>query len=188
MKHAKPLPDQVTLKRLFDYDQQSGILTWLERLPSDFQSERSAHACSVWNAKYAGKSAGSVQSNGYIVTSIYGTNCRVHRVIWKWMTGSDAEFVDHIDCDRSNNRWANLRSVSKAENARNCKIRRDNISGYPGVGYLQSRGLYYAEIGLGLSRHSMTLGYFSTIQEAIAARKAAEILLDYRRDHAKHNM
>ncbi len=54
--------------------------------------------------------------NGYRKVVILRQPCLLHRVIWAWITGSDPGdlCVDHIDRDRGNNRWGNLR-VGTAE-------------------------------------------------------------------------
>ena len=54
--------------------------------------------------------------NGYRKVVICEQPCLLHRVVWMWMTGEDPGdlYLDHIDRDRGNNRWWNLR-VGTAE-------------------------------------------------------------------------
>jgi hypothetical protein len=43
--------------------------------------------------------------------------------------------VDHINRDRSDNTWSNLREASRTENCGNQKDRANNTSGYRGVAW-----------------------------------------------------
>ena len=44
-----------------------------------------------------------------------------HRLIWVWMTGEDPGdmVIDHINQDGLDNRWENLRKVTKSQNNAN---------------------------------------------------------------------
>lgn len=88
------------------------------------------------------------------------------------MTGAwPRQFVDHVNCDRTDNRWSNLRDASPSQNARNIGKRRDNKSGFKGVSFHNRAGRYRAEIRVkGRTRH---LGLFNTPQEASKAYEAA---------------
>jgi hypothetical protein len=65
--------------------------------------------------------------NGYRKLVINRQPCLLHRVVWVWLTGEDPGelMVDHIDRDRGNNRWWNLRLGSAELNSVNT----------PGKGY-----------------------------------------------------
>jgi hypothetical protein len=71
---------------------------------------------------------------GYVHFSIDGIRVYGHRVAVLLVTGAwpDAE-VDHIDRNRSNNRWSNLRQAAHSENAHNRAIYRNNSSGLKGI-------------------------------------------------------
>lgn len=97
-----------------------------------------------------------------------------HRVAWLWMTGEwpDGD-IDHIDGDGHNNRWSNLRCVSRSVNALNGGAYRTNALGVRGVYHKGPRYKtrpFCAEIMVdGKKRH---LGMYATIDEASAAYQA----------------
>jgi hypothetical protein len=55
-------PTKALVREFLDYDPPTGVLRWKQRQRKWFSSKR---ACSIWNALYAGKVAGSVALNGY---------------------------------------------------------------------------------------------------------------------------
>lgn len=108
---------------------------------------------------------------GYVAISVDQVQFKAHRLAFLFMTGElpdEGMEVDHIDGDRKNNRWENLRLVTRGENARNCARRSDNRSGSVGVGFHKGRGQWRARLA---KKH---LGWFLTKEEAIEAREAAE--------------
>jgi hypothetical protein len=124
------------VRSILDYDPETGLLTWKRR-------ERVSRQ---WNTKYAGKEAG-VLSLGYIKIRIEKRAYQAHRLIWLMMTGSwPKEQIDHIDMDRSNNRWVNLREASNAENMRNTKAHIDNSSGFKGVYFVNDRNKFRGSV------------------------------------------
>lgn len=79
------------------------------------------------------------------------------------------EMVDHINGDPFDNRRANLRFASHAQNMRNRKLQKNNLLKVKGV--QKSRDKFRARI-----RHAgvvYNLGVFQTIEEAAEAYKAA---------------
>jgi hypothetical protein len=80
--------------------------------------------------------AGIATHRGYIVVRIGGTLYAAHRVIWKLMTGSEPPtHIDHIDTNRSNNAWSNLREADNSKNMMNSPVSRQNTSGAKGVSW-----------------------------------------------------
>lgn len=154
-----PVPE---LRKLIDYDPGSGTFTWRTRkLPK-------------WDAKFAGKTAGSVAATGYVTLRIMDRAYLAHRVAWAMVTGEwpGSLQIDHIDGDRSNNRIANLRLATNAENAQNTGARSRNTSGYLGVVWFKPKRKWKAEIRAGgRYRH---LGYFDDPAEAHAAYVSAK--------------
>jgi hypothetical protein len=73
--------------------------------------------------------------------------------------------VDHINGDKTDNRWENLRQVSRHHNLTNCKVHRKGQ--FPGVRF--SDGRWQFRIQKDKVRHYF--GGFKTEKEAIAAYK-----------------
>ncbi len=84
----------------------------------------------------------------------------MHRVIAGAKIG---EHVDHINGDKKDNRKANLRIVTKQQNAFNAKMHKDNKVGYKGV-RRKPNGRYYAVITK--NGKSYWLGTVDTAKEA----------------------
>jgi hypothetical protein len=177
-KHRVSLPSQEVLKQMLDYDPKSGLLWWKHRTPEMFAStagRSQLHSCAQFNSKWGGKLAIDKEWNGYLVGRLNYLNVQAHRVIWKWMTGEDADVVDHIDGNGCNNAFVNLRNVTEGENHRNRKLRGDNKYGVHGVRFDRKSKKWVAIIQITCP----------TLEEAVAARKAAEAVLGYHENHGR---
>lgn len=122
-----------------------------------------------------GSFAGSLDSsNGYIKIRVNGHVIYAHRLAWLFMTGSFPDFeVDHINGSRSDNRWANLRQATRAQNGSNLKLKTNNTSGYSGVSFEKIGNKWVAYINI--SGRKVSLGRYDIKEDAISARKTAEI-------------
>ena len=69
--------------------------------------------------KETGKRAGWLNSNGYERVTVNGKNFYVHRIVYFLKTGKEPQFIDHIDGDRRNNSFSNLRSCTRVQNNQN---------------------------------------------------------------------
>ncbi len=157
------------LNDLLVYDATSGMLYWRERSRKYFKRDGDQKR---WNTRYAGRGAMTPNGiTGYIDGFILRNMNRAHRVAWAmyygvWPSGN----IDHINGNRLDNRIANLRCVTKGENARNVKRSKLNTSGVTGVSPFKGRWRACIRLG-GAQRH---LGIFDTLEAAAQARKAAE--------------
>lgn len=159
--HSMADSDSLTaqrLRELLHYDPDTGLFIWLAR-------------CS--NRALPGSIAGGGQSQGYLAIGVDRRRYLAHRLAWLYMTGAwPAAQVDHIDRDRKNNRWSNLREATAKQNAENAAAHRDSASGVKGIGWVASRQKWVARICSNGERKQ--IGSFCTLEEAMAARQAAE--------------
>lgn len=114
--------------------------------------------------KSTGFSDYSTTDHGYGQVIIDGKNCKVHRVIWAWMTGSWPEHeIDHKNLNRNDNRWENLRHATRSQNKANSRLYRNSRSGFKGVQKI-AEDRYRAS--LRLNGKYIHLGYFKCPKEA----------------------
>jgi hypothetical protein len=138
-------PLEKTIRATLAYDPETGWLTW----------------------KTNGQRADNgISDAGYRLVYVNRKGLRAHRVAFLLTVGRwPTEHIDHINRNREDNRWSNLREVTASENARNktpfnelpktgirprgqywealTRIRRGN-NGY-GAGTWLSHGLYTTE-------------------------------------------
>lgn len=80
--------------------------------------------------------------------------------------------IDHIDGNKTNNAIHNLRLATASQNLMNTGLRSDNRSGVKGVSFVQRLQKYTASIRK--NGKIVFLGNFARMEDAVAARKAAE--------------
>ena len=98
-----------------------------------------------------------------------------HHIAFVLMIGRFPARVDHVDGNKSNNRWDNLEEVTTAQNNQNLKKRKRKYDNDLPRGVRRSRGndKYYARItSNGVSHH---LGIFDTVEEASYAYESARL-------------
>lgn len=148
---------QGRLKELLHYCPDTGVFTRRVRTS---------------NRVHVGDVAGNRHCAGYWEICLGGKKHLAHRLAFLYMTGEwPKEHVDHINSDRNDNRWANLRAATNSENMQNVRVaREDNQSGL--LGAHRNRRRYFAKIRVdGKTRR---LGSFGTAQEAHDAYMAAK--------------
>jgi hypothetical protein len=146
------------LRKLLHYNPETGVFTRLVR-----------------DGKWLpGQVAGSAQaSHGYVAIGVAGKPRLAHRLAWLYVYGEWPDgVIDHINRDRTDNRIVNLRSVSQAENGQNAKLSCRNKSGHKGVIWYRRDQVWRAYIVV--NQVSIHLGYYPHIDDAVAARRAAE--------------
>jgi hypothetical protein len=75
--------------------------------------------------------------------------------------------MDHVNGDRADNRWCNLREAMQSQNQANTSMRADNIFGYKGVCWHKGHRKWTAKIQVSGERRY--LGYFDTPERAFIA-------------------
>lgn len=137
------------LKSILNYDPETGVFTWLHDHRGPVR---------------AGDVAGRTKPNGYISVKIAQQEFYAHRLAYLYMTGTFPEHeVDHINRNRADNRWVNLRSASAANNKANTPVRRTSAVGLKGVSLHKKSGKWRARI------QTDTIGYYETPEFAHAA-------------------
>lgn len=119
-----------------------------------------------------------LSAKGYVVRSIWKDGhkptLRLHRVLLGLEPGDPRE-VDHINRDKLDNRRANLRIVTRAENGQNVSGQQSSTSAYRGVHWDSARRCWRAKVKIsGRERH---VGRFASEQEAGLAVAAARTLI-----------
>lgn len=116
----------------------------------------------------AGQAAGSIHGDGRIFIGLLGFRFAAHRLAVLWMTGRmPTDEVDHINCNHSDNRWANLRECTSSQNKWNRRANFSNGTGVKGVRYKKRRNKF--EASFKVNRREIYLGSFSTLSEASRA-------------------
>jgi hypothetical protein len=142
---------QQELKQYLHYDPQTGIWKWRK-------------------GRRAGKRAGGLTNNSrghrYWNIGFGGRRYTASHLAYFYMIGEwPVEEMDHINRIAADDRWENLRSVTRSENEWNKEKYRNNKSGAKGI-YLQ-HGKWVARIRRNGIRR--TIGNFETVQEAATA-------------------
>lgn len=167
------MPEIVPVQRLreyFAYHPDDGLIVW-----------KRGHGRTFANA--AGTPAFStVNSDGYLNGKFDGVILKAHRVAWALHTGAWPDgSIDHINGNRIDNRFANLRVVDHVTNGHNRRLSANNTTGFNGVVFRPKYGNYAASIRhLGKRRH---LGTFSFAEDAAAAVKEAAVLFGFHSNH-----
>jgi len=144
------------LSQIFSCDAVRGVLIWKKG-----SSRRGA-----------GTIAGCKSNDGYVVVRHNGQQYRAHRLIWALHHGSwpDGD-LDHINCDKADNRIANLRLCDDTRNQWNIPAR-EGSSSHKGVGRYKNK--WRARIRIGGGKR-LELGVFSSEEEAAEAYRKASI-------------
>ena len=141
---------------IFNYNINTGIFTWKK-------SRRGV-------AK--GVVAGTLRQDGYVHLCIGEERHFAHRVVYLLMEGYMPEQVDHINGNRSDNRWENLRACTPSENSQNRRIT-NSKSGFKNVNWHEQTKKWRVQVMI--DGKSRSFGLYSNIEDAkrvaIIARK-----------------
>lgn len=160
---AKTMPDAAYLRECFDYNPETGELTWRRRPRAHFGTYKGWR---MWSCRYPGAKVGRKDQKGYTYVKIDHSGWFAHRIIWVLQTGDDPGplQIDHCNCDKSDNRWGNLRLATHWQNRVHSPGWKK--SGLP-KGVTKSWRRFHAACKLNGRRHY--LGTFATAEEASAA-------------------
>ena len=100
-------PNLESLRAKLFYNQSTGEFTWTNQaMPAQ-----------------RGKKAGQAMLSGYYRLGFEGLDYYQHHLAWYYVTGIwPEEQIDHIDRNKGNNAFANLREATSQENTQNSKV------------------------------------------------------------------
>lgn len=129
-----------------------GLCALVDKADYDWLMQWNWSACPIRYTAYAYRTIG------------HGKKLAIHQAIMQPPPGMQ---VDHINHDGLDNRRANLRIVTRAENLRNRRVFRNSKAGIKGVRYEDGKGwkMVFAR-------------YFDTAEEAAEARQRIEGFFD----------
>lgn len=141
------------LKSWLSYNEYTGEFTWLKSNNRRIK---------------IGSRAGSLCGE-YRRIMINRVSYLEHQLAWYFMKGVWPSLdIDHRNTIKIDNRWENLREVSKCINQQNIlKATKASTTGYLGVIYDKRRRKYIAQ--LGIKGKTIYLGAYETAQEASIA-------------------
>lgn len=177
---------RLELISLLEINQEMGTFHWKKRNINQIKSGK-VRALNIWNKRFSGKEAGTINRFGYRTIEIHDVAYKAHRLMWLFAHNTMPDIIDHIDGNPSNNKIENLRNVDFEGNARNSSIQVNNKSGVSGVYFSKRDGLWVASIGIGLGKRKQ-LGSSKRKSEAIGMRRKAEIELGYHKNHGRINV
>ena len=146
--------------QMFSYDPLTGEVTW--------KVQRR------WVKP--GRRAGTTGKTGHRYITVFGKRRTEHRLVWLLAYGYMPKCqIDHINKDRADNRLANLRLApnNHSDNAQNQSIAKNNKSGV--VGVMWHTKMQRWQVQIGINHKKVFLGTFTDFNDAVAARRAAEL-------------
>ena len=161
---------------------QKQLKEWIEYNPKtgDFKAIKNSRN----NTRRAGDLCGSCNPRGYLEITVLSRGYFAHRLAFLYMTGSLPNGdVDHINHIKNDNRWANLRDVRHSSNQKNKPKHSNNKSGFTGVSWCKRSSKWYSSISV--NSKSINLGLHEDLNDAVLARKQAEIKYGFHINHGK---
>ena len=122
------------------------------------------------------RECGTINAAGYLAVGVCDKDKLVHQIGFFLMMGRWAKEIDHIDRNKSNNIWINLRECTASENKANSTKQSNNTSGYKGVYWHKRANKFRAQIQF--QKKLIHIGLFDTAEEAAAAYNTKAIELN----------
>jgi hypothetical protein len=132
LKHsckAKPLLSQWQLLQIFNYDNHTGLLYYINKQTNIFRPVGNIN-------KQTGRAEVQINKQKY----------QQSRIIYKMYTGEEPPIVDHIDGNPSNNKLENLRPSNHLQNQHNRKISADNKTGHKNICWHKGAKKWYVQV------------------------------------------
>ena len=151
MKLVKRIPTQDELKALMHYDPETGVFTHL-------QSRGKGRA---------GQTVGKVNVHGYVEMRVFNRLFGAHQLAFIYMTDRYPQrpmTVDHINGDKTDNRWCNLRIADYYGQSWNTGPHKTNKSGLKGAWPCKTTGRWISM--LEMDRKRIWIGRFDTAEDA----------------------
>ncbi len=159
---VKTTLSQERLKKLLNYDKQTGIFT-----------HKTTRGTALKNSEVR-----NLNDKGYVGIGVDNKTYTAHRLAWLYEYGYMPENdIDHINKNRADNRLINLREVSRQCNMRNTNNRKSNKSTIKGLHWSQGHNGYVVQISVNYKK--IWIGKSSCLLEAACLRLAAEQCLNW---------
>ena len=166
----RPEMTQELLMQFTHYDPNTGVL-------------KRTHAMSSSHKIYAKEFIPQSTTLGYRTISLFKTPHMIHRLAFLYMNGVFPNEVDHINGERLDNRWCNLREVDARGNRMNRGLPSNNRSGVMGVYYYPRYDKW--EVTITNEGKHMYLGRYAKFEDAVKVRLEAEVKYGYHANHGK---
>lgn len=134
----------------FHYDRPNGKLYWKN------------HWDKTSLAKFKGKEANTKDNHGYLRVMINYTAWSIHRLVYFLETDTWPEIIDHINGDKTDNRFGNLKSSDARKNMQNMYLHREGK--LVGTHFAKNVGRWRSLIRI--NKKLIHLGLFDTELEA----------------------
>ena len=148
---------QIELFKILNYNPYTGLFIWIK---------------STGRRVKLYEKAGWLETQGYTCIKINRMIYKAHRLAWLYMTGEFPENeIDHINLNRNDNRFFNLRKATRSQNKMNVYVRKDSLSGIKGIMFEKETQLWRARIQVRNKR--LNLGRYKNINDAKKAYEEA---------------
>ncbi len=153
------------LHELFNYDSLTGIFTQTGK----------------GRTHKKGTVSGTRRPDNYIQITYRKKFYLAHRLAFLYMTGNfPKEEIDHKNHIKNDNRWSNLKEISRHNNSKNRTLSSNNKTGYHGI---TTYGKKFRVQIHNNKKRGETIGYYNTLDEAILVRKKKELEYGYNKNH-----